>query len=355
MSYLSIHDLTKIYDGNTVLDHIHLEIGQGTFLSLLGPSGCGKTTTLRLIGGFEQPDGGRISIAGREINNLPIYKRNIGMVFQSYALFPHLTVEQNIAYGLEQRKLPREEIRREVAAAIEMVRLSGYEKRKPRQLSGGQQQRVALARALVIKPSMLLLDESLSALDKKLRVEMQVELRQIQRKVGITTIFVTHDQEEALTLSDQIAVMKEGKIVQLDTPEKLYEHPVNTFVASFLGEANFFQGVIVDRRDDVYRLQLDNQETVAFRADRELALGYRCILSVRPEKINLHQSPWAGPAVKGRIKFITYGGNISTYRIEVLGQEVKVQQQNMLRNDKFNNGDEVYLSWDPESSLILAE
>lgn len=353
MPYLSINDLTKIYDGCTVVDKVCIAIDKGTFLSLLGPSGCGKTTTLRLIAGLEKPDGGTIVVNNNEINNLPVYKRNIGMVFQSYALFPHMTVEQNIAYGLEQRGMPKAQIRTEVAEAIEMVRLSGYEKRKPKQLSGGQQQRVALARALVIKPSLLLLDESLSALDKKLRVEMQVELKEIQQRVGITTIFVTHDQEEALTLSDKIAVMRDGKIMQLDSPEKLYENPANTFVASFLGEANFFPGVICDKSGNVYRIRLENNETFLFPADKTIDVGQKCILSVRPEKINLHEQQPTGPNIKGKIKFITYAGNISIYRIETMGREIKVQQQNTASGDKFRNGDEVYLSWGGSNSLIL--
>ncbi|MEA4961450.1 ABC transporter ATP-binding protein, partial [Lutispora sp.] len=258
MAFLSIKNLTKKYDGNTVLDSISLDIEKGSFLSLLGPSGCGKTTTLRLLAGFEKCDGGIIEVNGKMINDIPVYSRNFGMVFQSYALFPHMTVEQNIAYGLEQRKMSKKDIKEEVAKAIEMVRLAGYEKRRPKQLSGGQQQRVALARALVIKPDLLLLDESLSALDKKLRVEMQVELRQIQKKIGITTIFVTHDQEEALTLSDRIAVMKAGKIIQIGTPEEIYETPKDTFVASFLGQANFFKGSIAEKQDNSYALRLKN-------------------------------------------------------------------------------------------------
>lgn len=353
MAYLSLKGLTKIYDGHTVLDHIYIDIEQGTFLSLLGPSGCGKTTTLRLIAGFENPDNGTIEIDGRTINHIPVFKRNIGMVFQSYALFPHMTVEQNIAYGLEQRKISKENIKYEVSKAIEMVQLSGYEKRKPKQLSGGQQQRVALARALVIKPDVLLLDESLSALDKKLRVEMQVELKQIQRKVGITTIFVTHDQEEALTLSDQIAVMREGKIMQIDTPTNIYEHPANTFVAGFLGEANFFKGEIIEKTNSSYILKLQNGKALGFQSQKNLNPGDHCTLTIRPEKINLYQAPASPFSIQGTVKFITYAGDISSYRIESMGLEIKVQQQNLQNAPRFQIGDQVYLEWSPESNLVL--
>ena len=239
MSFMTVENLTKTYGDQKVLNNISFEIENGTFLSLLGPSGCGKTTTLRIIAGFINPDSGEVTDQRQGDQHIPIHRRNIGMVFQSYALFPHMTVEQNIAYGLEQRNMPRADIKQETGKALEMVKLNGFEKRKPGQLSGGQQQRVALARALVIKPTLLLLDESLSALDKNLRVEMQVELRSIQKMTGITAIFVTHDQEEALTLSDKIAVLEHGRIVQMDTPEAIYERPVNGFVAGFLGKPTF--------------------------------------------------------------------------------------------------------------------
>lgn len=356
MSYFEIRNLSKKYDSNTVLNDVSLNIEKGTFLSLLGPSGCGKTTTLRIVAGFDNPDIGDIRIENEVINKLPVYRRNIGMVFQSYALFPHMTIEQNIAYGLEQRKVPQSEIKKEVAKAIEMVQLTGLEKRKPKQLSGGQQQRVALARALVIKPRLLLLDESLSALDKKLRVDMQVELRQIQKKVGITTIFVTHDQEEALTLSDKIAVMDKGKIVQLDTPHAIYEKPSNSFVAGFLGQSNFFKGVITDINNDIYCLTMKNGDKINIEAEPKLNINQNCILSIRPEKISIQkEKPDNKTYLEGVIKFITYAGNLSIYRVEVMGKEVIVQLQNFFGEEKFENGDNVYLTWDKASSIILNE
>jgi spermidine/putrescine ABC transporter ATP-binding subunit len=352
MAYLEVRDLTKIYDGVTVLDHISFDVEEGTFLSLLGPSGCGKTTTLRLIAGFHEPEAGSIKIRDSLLNPVPVHKRNIGMVFQSYALFPHMSVEQNVAYGLEQRGMDKKAIRREVGQAIEMVQLKGFEKRRPKQLSGGQQQRVALARALVIKPSLLLLDESLSALDKKLRVDMQVELRQIQKEVGITTIFVTHDQEEALTLSDRIAVMKDGRIVQLGAPDDVYERPADTFVADFLGQANFFSGIVKPRSNGIYELDM-GEYTFSFAAEMEISQGSSHTITVRPEKIQI-STERQKLGIPGRVKFITYAGDQSIYRIEAVGLEVKVQQQNNLFSGRRPSvGDEVFLSWPAEHSLVL--
>lgn len=352
MGYLAIKNLSKSFQNNKVLDRINLDIEKGTFLSLLGPSGCGKTTTLRLIAGFERQDEGTINIGGNMMDRLPPYKRNIGLVFQNYALFPHMTVSQNIAYGLEQRNFTKGEIKKEVSKALEMVQLTGYENRKPRQLSGGQQQRVALARALVIKPSLLLLDESLSALDKKLRVDMQIELRQIQKNIGITTLFVTHDQEEAMTLSDQIAVMKDGKIIQMDTPQKIYEKPINTFVASFIGQSNFFYGKIKDH------LQFELQNGQSFllpHGDYSLNKGQDYIISIRPEKIRMDRNQPSHPHIQGKVKFITYVGNLSMYLIEALGLEIRVQNQNHNDGVRFEINDEIFLSWDSGNQSILFE
>lgn len=356
MAYLSIQNLVKQYNGNRIVDQIQFEVEKGSFLSLLGPSGCGKTTTLRMIAGFEKPDQGEIYLDGKKINDIPVHKRNIGMVFQSYALFPHMTVEENIAYGLQQRKIPKAQIKEEVAQVIEMVRLKGFEKRKPKQLSGGQQQRVALARALVIKPSLLLLDESLSALDKRLRVEMQVELREIQRRVGITTIFVTHDQEEAMTLSDQMIVMKDGKIMQMGRPESIYERPANTFVASFLGESNFIQGRLLEQNGDTALFALNGEAKVRVHYADRLVQNQPYTLSIRPEKIRVSHTRENGlNHLQGKVNFITYVGNITIYRIEALGQEFKVQIQNDSTGQRFAIGDEVNLSWDEKNMLVLAE
>src|SRR3989441_12172093 len=254
----------------------------GEFISLLGPSGCGKTTALRLIAGFLQPDAGSIAVNGREITNLPAHRRNIGMVFQSYALFPHMTVGQNISFGLEQRRFSRGEISKAVDEPLDMVRLNGFASRRPAELSGGQQQRVALARALVFKPQLLLLDESLSALDKKLRVQMQLELRQIQKEVGITAVFVTHDHEEALTMSDRVAVMRDGRIVQLDTPSNVYRGPADGFVAESLGEANFLHGSVRSKDGSGFVLDLGDGLSLAGATGRPADVGADANVSVRP-------------------------------------------------------------------------
>lgn len=357
MAFLEIHDLTKTFQQQPAVDHIHLEVEKGTFLSLLGPSGCGKTTTLRMIAGFEKQDHGSIKLDGKSIDHLPPYKRNMGFVFQSYALFPHMTVEQNIAYGLEQRHYSKTEIKQEVARVLEMVQLTGFEKRKPKQLSGGQQQRVALARALVIKPNLLLLDESLSALDKKLRVEMQMELKQIQQEVGITTLFVTHDQEEAMTLSDQIAIMRNGKIVQMDDPRSVYRHPVNTFVANFIGESNVLEGKILVS-EKKYFLQLADESRLplpknTLQVDDHVNQTRKII--VRPEDIQLAFSPPDDYQCVGILKFVTYVGNRSIYIVESLGQEIKVQVQHPFEGSAVQVGDQVYLKWDGQHQTILSE
>jgi putative spermidine/putrescine transport system ATP-binding protein len=237
--------VSKNFGDVKALDNVSLAIGRGEFMTLLGPSGCGKTTLLKLAAGFLAPDSGTVTIDGKRVNNVPTYKREIGMMFQNYALFPHMSVSENIAYGLKTRHVPRHDIRRRVAEALALVKLTGMEDRKPRQLSGGQQQRVALARALVINPTVLLLDEPFSALDKNLRASMQIELREIQRKLGLTTIFVTHDQSEALSLSDRMAVMSEGKIRQLGAPLEIYRRPGDRFVASFVGDTNCLRGELL--------------------------------------------------------------------------------------------------------------
>jgi spermidine/putrescine ABC transporter ATP-binding subunit len=358
MAYLEIHRLTKSFNGNRVLDQIDIELEQGTFLSLLGPSGCGKTTTMRLIAGFERQDEGTISVGGQVVDRLPPYKRNMGMVFQSYALFPHMTVAQNVAYGLEQRNMSRAEIRKEVAKALEMVQLTGYESRKPRQLSGGQQQRVALARALVTKPSLLLLDESLSALDKNLRAAMQIELRLIQKEIGITTIFVTHDQEEAMTLSDRIAVMNGGRIEQIGTPRDIYETPANTFVAGFVGHSNFLKGRFLGGSGDkaAFRLENGEQWAVPVRSGgAEAYAGKTVVVSVRPERIRIGKTEPPGSGIRGTVKFVSYSGSTTTYLVDARGQEIRVQRQNDSEANDVRQGDEVWLSWQAEHQAVLPE
>lgn len=354
MATVKVKNLTKIYGNNTVLDAISLEIPEGTLVSLLGPSGCGKTTTLRLIAGFEDADGGEIYIGDQRVNDVKVNQRNIGMVFQSYALFPHMTVWDNVAYGLEQRKLPKKEIGSRVKEVLKLVHLEGYEFRKPKQLSGGQQQRVALARALVIKPEILLLDESLSALDKKLRVEMQVELRRILDASGITALFVTHDQEEALTLSDYIVVMDRGTIVQVGKPFEVYEAPKNRFVASFLGKSNFFEGRIQEKGDS--KIILDTRfGRMPLATNQPKEAGETAVYGIRPEKIKMYAEKPAAESISGIVQFVTYAGNISSYTIDCNGLQLIVEAQNAVGESRFKEGDKVFLCWEPQFCLLMED
>src|SRR5258707_12039868 len=282
---IKLEDVTKIFDGKVVaVDGVTLYIAAGEFFALLGPSGCGKTTSLRMIAGFEMPDSGRVHVGGQDITDLPVHRRDMGMVFQNYALFPHRTVAENVAFGLRMRGIEKDTIARKVKRALAMVELSGMEDRRPGQLSGGQQQRVALARAIVIEPRVLLCDEPLGALDKKLRQQMQFELKQLQRKLGLTMVFVTHDQEEALAMSDRIAVMNAGKVEQIGTPSDVYDRPSTRFVADFIGDTNLFRGEVI-RDDGKYVLQVDRALSIDLAEDP----GTTGPLSIalRPEKIVL--------------------------------------------------------------------
>ena len=328
MATVNVKNLSKKYGSTIALDHIDLSIPEGSLTSLLGPSGCGKTTALRLIAGFEKPNSGDIYVNEELVNDIPVNKRNIGMVFQSYALFPHMSAKENISYGLKQQKLSIREIEQRTGDAIKLVQLTGHEYKKPNQLSGGQQQRVALARALVIKPKVLLLDECLSALDKKLRVEMQAELRGILKASNITALFVTHDQEEALTLSDYVVVMNDGRVVQTGKPYEVYEKPRNCFVAGFLGKANFFERVTGDH------------------------MSIHC---VRPEKIKLNSDPPDTPFLEGTIEFITYAGNITTYTLDCTGKRLLVEEQNASGSAKFKLGARVYAGWLRENFLLMED
>ena len=321
MSVVGIQNVAKYYGKLAALADVSMTIADGEFFGLLGPSGGGKTTLLRSIAGFVDPDKGSITIGGKPVQNIPINKRDIGMMFQNYALFPHLTVAENIGFGLSVRHQPKAEIDARVKHLLGLVRLSGFEDRKPKQMSGGQQQRIALARALATNPRVLLLDEPLGALDKKLREEMQFELKQIQRDIGITTVFVTHDQEEALTLSDRIAIMNGGKVEQIGAPREIYERPRTAFAASFLGTANFFSGTVSGRADGLTRLLLDDGQAI-FTED-EAPEGSRVTAAVRPEKLlagPLTSAPSAGArqnAIQGRVIAEVYAGNSVTYRVEV--------------------------------------
>ncbi len=309
---IEVHGVTKRFGSFAAVDDISLEIRAGEFLTLLGPSGCGKTTLLRLISGFEQPDAGSIRIAGEEVTGLPPYRRNVNQVFQSYALFPHLSVRENIAFGLRMQKVPAGESARRVDEVMELVALAGFGDRKPSELSGGQRQRVALARAIVPRPAVLLLDEPLSALDAKLRRAMQLELKQLQRRLGLTFVFVTHDQEEALTMSDRIAVFGRGRIEQLGTAAEIYHQPRTAFVADFIGEANVLRATVTGRRGDQLDAVLPGGVAITVAAGAVPAGATTVILSVRPEKVCLVGSAAGAETVfPARVEEVVFQGATS--------------------------------------------
>jgi spermidine/putrescine transport system ATP-binding protein len=349
--------------GFLAVDHIDLEVRDGEFFSLLGPSGCGKTTTLRMIGGFEQPTEGTIELAGEEVTWLPPYRRNVNTVFQNYALFPHLSIFENVAFGLRRRKLSSPEVTKRVTAMLELVELPGYERRKPSQISGGQAQRVALARALVNKPAVLLLDEPLGALDLKLRKQMQVELKRIQQEVGITFIYVTHDQEEAMTMSDRIAVMNHGRYEQLGDPEVLYERPQTRFVAGFLGVSNLLPATPNGASDGYAGYKLADGTTVRIpQATVEDQPGTVAI-GVRPEKIRLSEPEDEVSAALNRLSGVitdaSYLGVSTQYIVNLAdGHRVTVYEQNVERATKaelWKAGEQVQLAWLPEHSFVVAD
>jgi len=349
MSQVEVVGAQKRYGTVAALDNVSLKFVDGEFFGLLGPSGSGKTTLLRAIAGFVEPDAGEIRLDGRDIGHTPVHKREIVMVFQNYALFPHMSVFDNVAFGLSVRGQPAGDIKRRVSEMLALVRLSGMEKRTPRQLSGGQQQRIALARALVTRPRLLLLDEPLGALDKRLRQQMQIELKQIQREVGITTIFVTHDQEEALTLSDRIAIFDEGKVVQAGNPHAVYERPATAFAANFLGDANFFEGKVLGPG------RVAAAEGEIATDDPLPATGAPAMLAVRPEKISLARpdTPAApGNRLEGRLGQAVYSGMSTIYKVDVGGRELTVFAQNRSGQD-FAPGDAVRLEWAPGHSVVV--
>jgi putative spermidine/putrescine transport system ATP-binding protein len=318
MTEVSIEQLTKDYGQGPAVDGISVRIAEGEFISLLGPSGCGKTTTLKMIAGFEDATRGAIRFDGRDVVHVPVEKRDIGMVFQNYALFPHMTVERNLAFGLEMRKIPKTEIRDRIAKVLDMVQLTGYAERYPRQLSGGQQQRVALARALVIEPKILLLDEPLANLDAKLREEMRVFIRDLQRRVGITTVYVTHDQAEAMTMSDRVVVMFGGRIAQIGAPSDIYERPANLEVAEFVGQVNIVRGKVVN---SIVSTPLGDVPVVGNYAD-----GADITLALRPEAVELLPVTAGVAGVPAKVLSSYYSGSLVDYRLELAnGTIVNVQ------------------------------
>jgi spermidine/putrescine transport system ATP-binding protein len=340
-----IEGVTKRFDEVVAVDDLSLEIERGSFFAMLGPSGCGKTTTLRMIGGFEEPTDGTIYLGDQEVSRLPSYKRDVNTVFQSYALFPHLTIFENVAFGLRRKKVSKDDIRKRVGEALELVDLAGREKRKPAQLSGGQQQRVALARALVNRPRVLLLDEPLGALDLKLRKQMQLELKRIQHEVGITFVHVTHDQEEAMTMADQIAVMDDGHIEQLGTPSELYETPKTVFVAGFLGVSNLIQGTV--RGDGV-----QTAGGLLLKVAQLNGASGPISVGVRPEKIHI-DGPEAN-RIPGRVLESAYIGVATQYVVETDVGRLMVFAQNTDGAVKaVGPGSSVTLTFSPESTFVL--
>jgi spermidine/putrescine ABC transporter ATP-binding subunit len=320
---ISVHDLTKRFGKLSVVNRVSFTIEEGELFTLLGPSGCGKTTLLRLIAGFYAPDEGEVRFDGRVMNRVPPDERGIGMVFQNYALWPHMTVAQNVGYGLKLRKIRAAEIAQRIESILEKVKLAGLGERYPGQLSGGQQQRVALARALVLNPKILLLDEPLSNLDAKIRVQVRAEIRKLQKELGITTVYVTHDQEEALTLSDRIAVLNQGKVFQIGPPKALYERPANRFVADFIGVSNLIEGKV--RAVDAERGRLSVATALGELSalqDDSFRPGDACVLAIRPENASLNGEPRADHnCLEGRISFAAYMGNTLRYDVDV-GQGV---------------------------------
>ncbi|MFM8279461.1 MAG: ABC transporter ATP-binding protein [Candidatus Limnocylindrus sp.] len=352
-------DVTKRFGDQVAVDRITLDVSDGEFFTLLGPSGCGKTTTLRMIGGFEQPTSGLIELQGVDVTFLPAYQRDVNTVFQSYALFPHLNIYENVAFGLRRKGVEREELKKRVAEALELVQLIGYEKRVPGQLSGGQAQRVALARALVNRPAVLLLDEPLGALDLKLRKQMGIELKRIQREVGITFIYVTHDQEEAMTMSDRIAVMNKGRYEQLAGPETLYERPATRFVAGFVGASNLLEGKIGSDGAD-WTVTLASGGVI--RAPKSLGeIGSGGAIGVRPEKLSLLEpgQQSKGNTLQGTVVDTSYLGVITQYVVEEKGGfRLLVSEQNLdrtTRNDTWRPGEQVTLTWKPENGFVVGD
>jgi iron(III) transport system ATP-binding protein len=351
---IAIENLSKNFGGFLALDQIGLTIGTGELFFLLGPSGCGKTTLLRHIAGFYQPDQGRILFDGKDVTRLPPHLRNTGMVFQNYALWPHLTVEKNVAFGLEERHQPRAEIDQRVIEALRAVRLEDLGRRKIHELSGGQQQRVALARALVVRPSCLLLDEPLSNLDSQLRLEMRQEIRRICREFQLTSVYVTHDQQEALSIADRVAILNSGKLLQVGAPAEIYRHPLNRFVAEFIGEGNFLTGRISGRNERWEITVGARTLLVAAPTDSGLSIGSPITLCLRPEAIRIVEEQPSSQAWRATLTETTYLGQIAQHLFRCDDYLLKVAELNP-RPARFRPGQEYFLCIEPEDLTILGE
>lgn len=361
---IELRDVSKRFGDVPAVDHVSMQIRDGEFFALLGPSGCGKTSTLRMIAGFEFPSSGTIRIHGRDMGQIPPYRRPVNTVFQSYALFPHMTVARNVAFGLEMKRVPRAEIAERVYAALDMVRLADVADRRPRSLSGGQQQRVALARALVNRPEVLLLDEPLGALDQKLRKEMQLELKRLQHRLGITFIFVTHDQEEALAMANRIAVMNQGKVLQIGTPTEIYERPNCRFVADFIGETNFIEGHVTALDGNHVLLETSDGLRLRGYCQRALSPGTPATLSIRPEKFLLYEPErYHGNGINRmavQVENIDYIGSDTRITVRLSPQRsVAIWEQNnrstLDRDEYWQPGENAILVCPPDNALVLTE
>jgi spermidine/putrescine transport system ATP-binding protein len=357
-SVVVLDQVVKRFGSVVAVDRLTLEIRRGEFFSMLGPSGCGKTTTLRLIGGFEMPSEGVVRLDGQDVTDLPAYKRNVNTVFQSYGLFPHLSVYDNVAFGLRRKRVPAKEVERRVVEALELVSLAGYGKRRRSQLSGGQQQRVALARALVNRPQVLLLDEPLGALDLKLRKQMQLELKRIQKEVGITFVFVTHDQEEAMTISDRIAVMNNGKIEQLGPPEDVYERPATVFVAEFLGASNLLEGTYRGTEAGWGQVDLANGARIRIPVERDRRAGESLRVGVRPEKIQVFpvgaEPGSTQNVVPATLRSAVFAGVSFQYFFQTgEGREMTAFDRNSTGGAVARPGEAVRLAWAPQHTFVI--
>ncbi len=354
-SIVSLANVEKWYGKNHVVKNMNMEIAEGEFLTLLGPSGCGKTTTLRMISGFELPTEGAIRVQGVSVEKKEPYQRDVNTVFQNYALFPNMNVFDNVAYGLRVKKVPKAEVNQRVKDALKMVQLEGFEKRKITQMSGGQKQRVAIARAIINRPKVLLLDEPLGALDLKLRKQMQLELKRLQKKLGITFVYVTHDQEEALTMSDRIAIINEGRIDQIDTPVEIYNHPKTKFVANFIGETNLFDAVITEVKEEKVKIGTEVGNALGCNeAKKKFKPGDAVTLSIRPEHIEFSKEPVDGFTIKAVVKEKIFVGNlIKMILVMNDGAEVKVNRFDA--RDLAEDGEMVYLHWDLHKGVVIKE
>ena len=351
---LKLKNLTKKFGTVTAVNDVSLDIGDGEFLTLLGPSGSGKSTILNMIAGFEYPTSGEIILQGQPINNLLPEKRNIGMVFQNYALFPHMTIFDNVAFPLRMRKYGKEEIKDRVRRAMTLVQLAGFEERYPKQLSGGQQQRVALARALVFDPPLLLLDEPLGALDKKLRTHMHVELKHLHTQLNRTMIYVTHDQEEALVMSDRIAVMDNAVIVQVGEPDELYDRPANEFVAGFIGESNIFKGTVTSLTDTGAHLRIEDGSEHFFKGASNLAAGREACFCLRPEKLYFVEKGSGEGCLRGVIEEVIYVGETKRYLIRISpGRTINLREMSVQIGQGRRPGQEVHISWYSDSLRVV--